>query len=150
MMLMTSTQILDAVQRSLQENIGPELQTDYARVQLLAALVAIREIIDRLDHGDPCSNENSRLEGSMQHLAKGARSESPALAAKLEECLKDASALKDPRERNYALNEGLWRILRDAERDDAFRVLRLVSENIQATCAEDQRWVSPEAIASLK
>lgn len=149
MIYLTSDQILTAVQRALEDNIAPELQTNYARVQLSSAIIAIREVLSRLENGDPCIGENERIEKSMASLAESAKSEILSLSAQLRGCVREAAALGDPREKNRYLKEGLWKMLKDAKGAEAARILQLVSEYMMATNAEDQKWVSLEAIASL-
>ena len=51
MILLESQQILAAVQRSLQIHILPQLEDDFARIQVSAALEALREVSDRMSEG---------------------------------------------------------------------------------------------------
>jgi len=149
MIYLTSSQILMAVKRSLEDSIFPELQTDYARVQLSSAILAIQEVISRLEHGDPCIDENGRIERSMAGLAENVKDEFPLLSTRLKDCIQKAANFVDPRGKNRFLKEGLWGLLKNAKSGEAKRILQVINEYMMGTIAEEQKWLNPEAIASL-
>jgi len=149
MIYLTSSQILKAVKRSLENNIVPEVQTDYARVQLSSAILAIQEVISRFEDGDPCLKENGQIERSMVGLAEDVKDKFPMLSNRLKECLLEANSLSDPREKNRFLKEGLWGLLKSANGEEAKCILQCIHEYMKGTIVEEQKWLNPEAIASL-
>lgn len=149
MILMNNTQILSAVVKGLEQNIAPELKTDYAQVQLMAAVKAVQEVIHRLEQGDPCLAENERLEALMLGLADSLRDDSPDVASGLKAGIEAAASVEDPREKNRVLKEEVWGVIRDSDKADAQKVLAKVMENHMATIGEDAAWVCAEAVKQL-
>lgn len=147
--LMNSTQILAAVIRGLEENITPELQTNYAKVQVASAIKAIEEVIGRLERGDPCRAENERLAKMMEGLVQGLRQGSSEVAESLDLALSAVASEGDPREKNSKLKEALWDAVSRCDRDDALKILKPYLDNLLITIGEDATWVCPEAVYSL-
>jgi len=147
--LLDSTEIIAAVQRSLELHVLPELRDDFARVQVQAALKALAEVADRLDNGDPCERSNRILEGGVRGLAEEIRSGSPAFAESLDAALAAGEEGGAPRERARQLAEDLWSLVAAGDDPGAGRLMTLLREEALRMGAEDREWMCGEAIASL-
>ena len=149
MILLETREILAAVRRSLESNVLPELADGFARVQVIAALRALDEVVDRMEHGDPLERVNERLERDLSALASDLPEESAALAAAIGEMLAGAARIPDPRERNRVVGERLTDLL--AGEDPATGRLRHLLEMESArTAGDDAAWMCQEAIESLQ
>lgn len=149
MFYLTSSQILMAVKRSLEDNIAPELQTDYAKIQLSSAILALQEVLYRFETGDPCIRENHRIEKSMNELSENIKDKFPFLSDKVKESLHQTIEFLDPREKNRFLKESLWSILKNAKKEEVKLILQVIKEYMSETIAEEQKWLNLDAIASL-
>ncbi|MEM3112380.1 MAG: hypothetical protein QXY90_05000 [Candidatus Anstonellales archaeon] len=138
-----------AVKRSLEDNIAPELQTDYAKIQLSSAILALQEVLYRLETGDPCIRENNRIEKSMNEVSENIKNKFPLLSDKIKETLRQSTCFLDPREKNCFLKESLWGILKDAKKEEGEWILRVIKEYMSETIVEEQKWLNVEAITSL-
>jgi hypothetical protein len=149
MILLDSVEILGAVRRSLEAHVLPDLQDDFARVQVQSALKALAEIEDRIANGEPCVRSNRILEAGVRELAESVRSESAAFAAGLETALAAAPGDAAPRERARQLGEALWSLVSGSEEPAATRLMALLREEALRTANEDAVWMCPEAFSSL-
>ncbi len=149
MILLDSQQILAAIRRSLETHVLPALDDDLAQTQVHAALTALAEVSDRLEHGDPYVDVNARLESDLRSLAAEIRGESPEYAAEIEAALAAATGIDDPRDRNRGLGEAITELL---ERDDpgVGRVRQLLEQEANRTAGEDSTWMNAVAIESLQ
>jgi hypothetical protein len=149
MIVLDSVQILAAVSRSLETHVLPELEDDFARVQVQSALKALAEVRDRIENGDPCARSNDIIEAGVRELADGLRNDSPEFAAGLEAALAATPGGDEPRDRARQLGEALWQLVAANEGPAAAQLLALLSSEAIRTMAEDNAWMCPEAIASL-
>ena len=149
MILLDSQQILAAVQRSLRAHVLPELQDDFARVQVLAALRALDEINDRFEQGDPCERMTEATLRGAREIAKSVRDESPAFAEQLEAELAALPEGGNAREQQRALGEALWSLVSGNDDPAAARLLALLHDQAIASATADGVYICPEAIASL-
>ncbi len=149
MILLDSQEILAAIHRSLETHVLPAIDDDFARLQVDAALLALDEVADRLEHGDPYIAVNDRLETRLADLASEIRADSPALAGQLDATLVDAGPIDDPRERNRVLGESLTGAMQSADPGVA-RLRQLMTEEVGRIAGEDSRWMCASAINSLQ
>jgi len=149
MFVLDSVQILSVVRRSLANHVLPELNNDFARVQVLQTLKALEEVEDRLANGDPSARSNEVVESGVRELADSLRTESPEFAAKLDAALAAVPAEGAPRERSRRLGEALWPLVTSGHEPGASRLLELLQQEAVRILGEDNRWICPEAIASL-
>ena len=84
MIVLDSVQILAAVARALETHVLPELEDEFAAVQVHATLKALAEVSDRLQNGDPCQRMNERIEAGARGVAESIRAESPAYAEEID------------------------------------------------------------------
>ncbi|MBW2444354.1 MAG: hypothetical protein JRG83_00370 [Deltaproteobacteria bacterium] len=149
MILLDTSETLAAVRRSLEAHVLPELEDDFARVQVLAALRALDELGHRIENGDPCDAMNRNIDASVRAVAEEARAEAPEFAANLNAALDVAPAAASPRERAREVGDALWRLVSDSEEPAAARVFEVLRDEAIRTTAEDREWMCDEAIASL-
>lgn len=149
MILVESREILAAVRRSLEVNVLPAVAEDFARVQVIAAIRALDEVADRLDHGDPLHGVNGRLERDLGDLAADLAETSPELGSRVAALLSQTAGISDPREKYRVIGEGVTELLTGDE--PATALIRHVMEVESArTSADDAAWMCPEAIESLQ
>jgi hypothetical protein len=149
MILLDDVKILSAVQRSLDAHVLPQLQDDFARVQVTAAQKALQEVIDRLTEGDPLTRTNEALAAGARQIADECRANAPDFAAGIEAALLGSEEIEDPRERNRQVGEALWQLVSGNDSTQAKQLLKLIYDQAIQTLTADARYVSPEAIASL-
>jgi hypothetical protein len=149
MILLDSVEILAAVHRSLEAHVLPELGEGFARVQVQAALMALTDVVDRLEKGDPCERMNQRIEADARELAESARADSPAFAERLEAALAATPEGGESRDRARQLGEALWSLVCDSEDPAAAKLLEVVRDRAIQSAQEDVVWMCPEAIHSL-
>ncbi len=149
MIVLDSAQILTSVKLSLETHVLPELDDDFARVQVLAALKALAEVSDRLENGDPADRSNGIIEAGVRELADSIRSESPEFATKLLAALETRPEGDAPRDRSKQLGEALWSLYSENEGPAADRLLAILQAEALRTMSEDNAWICMEAIASL-
>lgn len=150
MIFLTTAEIVAAVRHSLADHVAAEMQTDFGRVQVAAALVALGEVEARLGGADPCAAESSRLTEGLRRLAGEIANELPAVAPAIEAAVRAAEAVTDLRERDRSLREELCRLVLDGDRRVVEHALKLAAENGAATAADDAAWVCREALTSLQ
>lgn len=148
MFVLDSEQILSAVRRSLTKHVLPELSDDFARVQVLQTLKSLEEVEERLSNGDPSERSNQIVESEVHALADSLRDEAPDFAAKLDAALAAVPA-GAPRARARGLGESLWPLVTSGEEPGASRLLAILQQEAIRILGEDNRWICPEAIASL-
>jgi uncharacterized protein with ATP-grasp and redox domains len=149
MMLLDSKQILDAIARSLEGHVLPQLSDDFAKVQIASALKALQEVGDRLEHGDPCAALNDRIEQAARDVAEGAREGSPEFSARLLAAL-DASAQVDGlRARNKQMSEALWQLVSKNDDPAAKLLLTQLSQIALESANADNVYICGEAVVSL-
>lgn len=149
MILLDSKQILDAVGRSLESHVLPQLEDDFARVQVLSALKALAEVAHRFESGDPCEAMNARIAEEVGAVAVRVRSESPSFADALETALDAAPGEASARERSRAVGEALWALIQRREHPACAEVLEVLREQAKLVVQGDGVWMCPEAIQSL-
>ena len=149
MILLDSVEILAAVRRSLEAHVLPELGEGFARVQVQSALMALADVSDRLEKGDPCERMNQRIEGDARALVESTRADSPAFAERLEAALAATPEGDGPRDRTRQLGEALWTLVCESEDPAAAKLLELVRDRAIQGAQEDVVWICPEAIHSL-
>jgi hypothetical protein len=149
MFVLDSVQILAVVRRSLTNHVLPALDDDFARVQILQTLKALEEVEDRLVHGDPSAHSNEIIGSGARELADSLRGESPEFADKLDAALAAVPADGEPRERARRLGEALWPLVTSGDEPGSTRLLELLQQEAIRILGEDNRWICPDAIASL-
>lgn len=149
MILVETKDIVAAVRRSLEANVLPAVAEGFPRIQVIAAIRALDEVADRMEHGDPLLRVNERTERDLGDLAAELAGSSPDLGRRIEAVLAEASDISDPRVRNILMGEHLTELL--ASDDPATTRIRTVLETESArTSADDAPWMCPEAIESLQ
>lgn len=148
MMLVETGEIVSAIRRSMETHVLPALPEGFARLQVVAALVALDEVADRLANGDPVARANERLEQDLGALAAELPDSSPVRGA-LEEILAGLEGVGEPRDRNRALGEALTALLRVDDAETA-RVRKVLEVESGRAAMENAPWMCPEAIESLQ
>lgn len=148
MMLVETGDIVSAIRRSMETHVLPALPEGFARLQVVAALVALDEVADRLANGDPVARANERLERDLAALAAELPDSSGTRLA-LEEILAGLGGVGDPRRRNCALGEALTELLRVDDIETA-RVRKVLEVESGRAAMENAPWMCPEAIESLQ
>jgi hypothetical protein len=149
MILLDTLQILAAVQGSLKTHILPKLDDDFARIQVAAALKALEEVSNRIEHGDPCDETNSDLIAGALKVAEDHRASSPDLVARLEAALDAIPDEETGRELNRQLGAALWELVAKNEDPAALDLLELLRAQALKSYSGDTQYISSEAIASL-
>ena len=149
MFVLDSVQILAAVRRSLTSHVMPALNDDFARVQILQTLKALEEVEDRLANGDPSTRSNEIVLSGVRELADSLRAESPDFAAKLDAAVATVPADGEARERARRIGEALWPLVTLGEAPGSARLLDVLQQEAVRILGEDNRWICPDAIASL-
>jgi HAMP domain-containing protein len=149
MILLDSAETLAAVQRSLEAHVLPELQDDFARIQVQAALCALAELGHRLENGDPCERMNQNIDAAVRAIAEDQRAGSPEFAASLEAALDAAPAEAAARVRARSVGDALWRLISASTEPGAARVFEVLRDEAIRTAGDDREWMCGEAIASL-
>jgi HAMP domain-containing protein len=149
MILLDATETLAAVRRSLEAHVLPELEDDFARVQVQAALRALAELSQRLENGDPCEEMNRNIDAGVREIAEDVRAESPEFSASLEAALATAPADAAPRVRAREVGDALWRLISGRDQPGAARVFEVLRKEAIRTASDDREWMCDEAIASL-
>jgi hypothetical protein len=149
MFVLDSVQILAAVRRSLTNHVLPALEDDFARVQIVQTLKALEEIEDRLVNGDPSARSNEVVAAGVLALADSLRSESPEFAGQLDAVMAAVPADGEPRERSRRMGEALWPLVTSGEEPGSTQLLALLQQEAIRILGEDNRWICPDAIASL-
>lgn len=149
MILVETRDIVAAVRRSLEVNVLPAVAEGFSRIQVIAAIRALDEVANRIDHGDPMVRVNERTEADLAVLAADLAETSPDLGRRIEALLAETADISDPRVRNRVLGEQLTELL--AGDDPATDRIRFVLEvESGRTSADDAPWMCPEAIESLQ
>ena len=149
MILVETRDIVAAVRRSLEANVLPAVAEGFSRIQVIAAIRALDEVANRMDHGDPMVRVNERTEADLAVLAADLTETSPDLGRRIEALLAETADISDPRVRNRVLGEQLTELL--AGDDPATDRIRFVLEvESGRTSADDAPWMCPEAIESLQ
>jgi hypothetical protein len=149
MIVLNSVQILAAVARALETHVLPELQDQFAAVQVHAAIKALAEVGDRLQNGDPCDGMNQRIEDGARGVAESIRAESPAYAEEIEAVLAARPESDEPRDRARQLGQDLWTLVSQRDDPGAARLLEVLQQNVLQTAGEDAIWICGESIHSL-
>jgi len=149
MILLDTSETLAAVQRALEAHVLPELEDDFARVQVQAALRALAELQHRIEHGDPCDTMNRNIDAGVRAIADDVRDESPEFAAGLLSALDAAPADATARARACAVGNALWERIAASDGPGAARVFEVLRSEAIRTAAEDRDWMCLEAIVSL-
>ncbi len=149
MILLDSTQTLSAVRRSLETHVLGVLDDSFARLQVLAAMKALDDVIDRLQRGDPIDRANERVEAGLRSLADSVRGESPGFAESIDSLLSSAASVDQPRDRARVLGEGNTELIR--RHDPASRrLVDFLNGEAATVTLEDSTWMCQEAIESLQ
>jgi hypothetical protein len=143
-----SVQILAAVQRALETHVLPELQDDFAIVQMHASFKALAEVVDRLQKGDPCERLNERIEIGAHEVAESIRDTSPALAGEIDAVLADRPASDEPRDRARQLGGALWSLVSQSQDPAAAKLVDVLRENACQAAGEDAIWLCSESLHS--
>jgi hypothetical protein len=153
MILLDNDQTLSAVRRSLEEHVLPRLTDEFARIQVVAAVLALDEVVDRLRNGDPYERLTPRLEERLDalrsELAGSGADADAALAVDLADMLEAAGRIDDPRQRHMALVSRLDVVV-VGEGGGFDRLRQIVQEEAGRTASEDSRWLCGAAIESLQ
>lgn len=149
MHLLDSDQTLSAVRRSLVTHVLGALDDDFARLQVLAAVAAIDDVIDRLRNGDPVARSNDRVIAGLIALADECRASDPGASAAATSVVDSARAVDDERRRAAVLRAGAIEL---ARRPGPHRngVLALFNQEASLASAEEAPWMCSEAIESLQ
>ncbi len=150
MILLDNDQILSAIRRSLEQHVLPQIDDEFARIQVVAATLALDEVVDRLRNGDPYERLNPRLEGRLAELCDDL---DPALddglADVLRRALDEAAQVEDPRRRHATLATSLESLVVGEDPGRA-RLRQIVQEEAGRVAAEDAVWLCGPAIESLQ
>lgn len=154
MILLDDDQTLSAVRRSLEQHVLPRVEDEFARIQVMAAMLAIDEVLDRIRNGDPYEGVNPRLEARLGSLRAelGGPDTDPhdaALAEGLDAVLDAAAGIDDPRERFGALAAGLDRLV-VGEGAGRSRLRQMMQEEAGLVASQDSVWLCGPAIESLQ
>jgi len=149
MFVLDSVQILAAVRRSLTNHVLPALDDDFARVQVVQTLKALEEVEDRLVNGDPSARSNEVVESGVRELADSLRGDSPDFAEKLDAAMAAVPDDGEPRERARRMGEALWPLVTSGAAPGSALLLALLQQEAIRILSEDNRWICPDAIASL-
>jgi hypothetical protein len=149
MFVLDSVQILAAVRRSLTKHVLPALDDDFARVQIVQTLKALEEVEDRLLNGDPSARSNEVVASGVRELADSLRDESPEFADKLDAAMAVIPAEGEARERARRIGEALWPLVTSGDDPGSAQLLELLQQEAVRILGEDNRWICPDAIASL-
>ena len=149
MINLDSVQILTAVQRALETHVLPELQHEFASVQVYASLKALAEVIDRLQDVDPCERMNDRVETGAREVAESIRAESPTRAEEIDAALAARPESDEPRDRARQLGEALWSLISEGQDPAAEKLLDVLRQNALQSAGEDAIWICGESIHSL-
>ena len=149
MFVLDSVQILAAVRRSLTNHVLPALHDDFARVQIVQTLKALEEVEDRLGNGDPSVRSNEIVASGVREIADSLRAESPEFAEKLDAAMAAVPADAEARERSRRMGEALWPLVTSGDEPGSTRLLELLQQEAIRILGEDNRWICPDAIASL-
>ncbi len=156
MIRLDSVQTLAAVRRSLQLNVLPALDDEFARLQVLAALKALEDVGDRLERGDPLERSSQRLRDGLVAIAAEARAaagagEGAGAGAGVEDVealVARADAETDARARAHVLRTGASALLGTGPL--AAQVLALCNQEASVVSMEEAPWMCAEAIESLQ
>ncbi|MEU6008343.1 hypothetical protein [Streptomyces sp. NPDC047453] len=135
MIWMRSEELLDAVHRSLLENIAPAVTDPYAKVQVVAAAHALVELRQRIVDGDPVVRDTAALETLLDSWGESR----PA-----------ADDEDDPRAVNRLAREAVVRAVTGQDEERAGERAAEVAQVESALAKEDLRWVCREAMATLE
>jgi hypothetical protein len=149
MFVLDSVQILAVVRRSLTKHVLPALDDDFARVQILQTLKALEEVEGRLVNGDPSTRSNEIVASGVRELADSLRTESPEFAVKLDAAMATVPVDGEARERARRIGEALWPLVTSGDEPGSARLLEVLQQEAVRILGEDNRWICPEAIASL-
>ncbi len=154
MILLDNDQTLSAIRRSLEEHVLPRLTDEFARIQVMSAVLALDEVVDRLRNGDPYERLNPRIEARLENLcaelsAPGAPDDDARLGSDLAGVLEDGRQMEDARQRWEALVGRLDALVR-GRGDGHDRLRQIIQEEAGWTASEDARWLCGPAIESLQ
>lgn len=154
MILLDNDQTLSAVRRSLEDHVLPRLTDEFARIQVMAAVLALDEVVDRLRNGDPYERLTPRIEARLEALcaelsAQGAPEEDARLGADLAGVLEEARRIEDTRSR-WELLVGRLDALVRGRGVGHDRLRQIIQEEAGWTASEDARWLCGPAIESLQ
>jgi HAMP domain-containing protein len=151
MFSLESKEILAAIRRSLETHVLPDVSEGFVQLQVLAAMKALEEVVDRLENGDPSARSNSRLEAGLKEIIANSGEASPEFSAQLTSLLDNLPEETDePRDRTRALGQALSDLLSASQDPTRWEVVKLLQGEAGVTAGDDQRWQCPEAIASLQ
>ena len=151
MFSLESKEILAAIRRSLETHVLPDVSEGFVQLQVLAAMKALEEVVDRLENGDPSARSNSRLKAGLKEIIANSGEASPEFSAQLTSLLDNLPEETDePRDRTRALGQALSDLLSASQDPTRWEVVKLLQGEAGVTAGDDQRWQCPEAIASLQ
>lgn len=145
MILLSTVDLVRAVRASLEAHVAPALGSEFASVQLAAALIALAEVEARVEGADPCAVEGARLLDGLRGIAAGSTD-----AGWLAEELAAVESVADHRERDRRLRQIVADLALGDDGALADGALALLTDNGMKTAAEDGVWVCKEAVASLQ
>lgn len=150
MILLDNEQILSAVRRSLEEHVLPQIDDEFARIQVMAATLALDEVVDRMRNGDPYERLNPRLEGRLAELCDDLDAATDdGLSGALRRALEEVAGVEDPRRRHAVLATTLEALVVGEDPGRA-RLRQIVQEEAGRVAAEDAVWLCGPAIESLQ
>jgi hypothetical protein len=147
--LLETQQILAAVERSLETHILPQLEDDFARVQVAAALKALQEVRDRLRDGDPLDAMNAAVIDGARTIVANHAETSAEFVGRLKSVLDGFDASAVPRDLNRQIGADLWPLVSRNQDPAALALMDILRAQAQAANGADIRYMSLEAIKSL-
>lgn len=150
MILLDNEQILSAIRRSLEEHVLPQIDDEFARIQVMAATLALDEVVDRMRNGDPYERLNPRLEGRLAELCDDLDpATDDGLSGALRRALEEVAGVEDPRRRHAVLATTLEALVVGEDPGRA-RLRQIVQEEAGRVASEDAVWLCGPAIESLQ
>lgn len=134
MIWMRTEELIDAVHRSLLENIAPTVTDPYAKVQVIAAAHVMSELRQRILEGDPVVRDNAALETLLDSWGEP----------------RPAGDDGDPRAANRHARDAVVRAVAGQDEPRAREMTAEVARIESTLAQDDMRWVCRDAMATLE
>lgn len=149
MILLESAEILAAVRRSLEAHVLTVLDDDFARLQVMSAIKAIDDVVDRLERGSPITRSGERVARGLSEVAASVAEDHAEAASALRDLAGSSMSADSGRGALDELFAGAFGVAQSYP-DVRDAILRVFDQESSLTTMEDNQWMCREAIESLQ